>query len=390
MPTRRGWSLLGAGAALVGCWYVLGDPELLVVASFMLVAVLAALVYVHLAPTSLVVGRQLPGGSVHSGETTSITLVAKAPGRTVRNLRLSDDVHGLGRATFDVARVASGEHVTATYRVNCRPRGIYRVGPSTGAVTDPLGLASIGIRKGPVDRLVVYPYVEDLKFPLIRGTRAPVDARRPEHVHRGGEDFDTLREYQQGDDLRRIHWPSTAKADQLMIRQLDAPWQSRAMILLDTRSTSYESADAFETAVSGTASILTYLVSTGHATDLWTTESEITDAVHYSAAMELLAAIRTHDGLDIASAATQLRGRGGGGALVIVTGGADRELLAVNTLLAPDYSQTLLMLVSSSTPQAIIGYQRLGAVTVQVPPGSAWSHALQTAAKSSWETASAR
>jgi uncharacterized protein (DUF58 family) len=390
MPTGRGWGLLGAGLALTACWWILGDPELFVVAAFLVAAVLIALVYVHFASTRVSIGRQLPSSPVHSGETTSITLLARASGRTVRSLRLADNVHGLGRATFQVARIRPEEQVTASYRVTCRPRGIYRVGPTTGSVTDPLGLAEIGIRKGPVDRLVVYPYVEELRFPIIRGSRAPVDARRPEHVHRGGEDFDTLREFQQGDDLRRIHWPSTARTDQLMIRQLDAPWQSRAMVILDTRSNVYESADAFETAVSGTASIVTYLISTGHATDLWTTESELTDATHYSAAMELLAAVEPEEDLDIAAAATQLRGRGGGGALVIVTGSADRELLSVNTLLASDYSQTLLMMVSTSTPQAIVGYQRLGAVTVQVPPGSAWSHALQSSVRTSWETASAR
>ena len=52
----------------------------------------------------------------------------------------------------------------------------------------------------------------------------------------GGEDFFTLREYQQGDDLRRVHWPSSAKRDELMIRQLEMPWQSRALVVLDPGS----------------------------------------------------------------------------------------------------------------------------------------------------------
>ncbi len=55
----------------------------------------------------------------------------------------------------------------------------------------------------------------------------------------GGEDFFTLRDYEDGDDLRKVHWPSSAKRDRLMIRQLEMPWQSRALIVLDTEVANY-------------------------------------------------------------------------------------------------------------------------------------------------------
>ncbi len=390
MPTVRGWGLLGAGVALVVLWYYLGDPELFLVGIFFAIATLLASLYVHFVPTGVVVGRRIPSGSIHSGDTISIELTLQVPHRTVRNLRLVDSVGGLGHAAFEVAAIRPGDKANAAYKVTCRPRGVYRVGPSTGVVTDPLGLAERRIPKGTVDRLVVYPYIEDLRFPLHRGTRAPIDARRQEHLHRGGEDFNTLREYQIGDDLRRIHWPSFARTDQVMIRQLDEPWQSRSMVVLDTRAELYESDNAFETAVSGAASMITYLVSKGQPTDLWTTESAVVDASHYSSAMERLSAIGHHEEVDIASAAAEVRGRGGGGPLVIVTGAADRDLLNVTSMMSPDYAQTLVMVVASSTPQTIVGFNRLGAMTIQVQPGAAWAHAWEAGMRTSWETVSVR
>ncbi len=391
MPTRRGWSLLGAGSATLALWYFIGDSELLLVGSFLLVAVLLAWAYVAFAPTRVTVSRRLGSEAIHDGDTVSIGLVIESNSKTtVRNLTIEDGVEGRTHARFELAALRPSERSTATYRLTCRPRGVFRLGPSQGWVTDPLGLVEVGLRPGTVDRLVVYPYVEDLEVSLPKGSRAPVDARRPDQVHRGGEDFDTLREYQKGDDLRRIHWPSSARADRLMIRQLDAPWQSRALVVLDARTESYESSDAFETAVSGAASVLSQLVKAGHAADLWTTDSEPVDAGDYSGAMEKLAAIGARSSLDIVGAAAEVRSKGGGGALILVTGVADRPLLDVHGLLSPDYSHSVVMSVASTTPQALGAFQRLGALTIQVPPGSAWSLAWKPKLRSKWDVVSAR
>ena len=62
--------------------------------------------------------------------------------------------------------------------------------------------------------------------------------------------------YEVGDDLRRVHWPSTARRDELMIRQNETPWQGRATVLLDTRAR-FHTGYSFEAAVSAAASVLT-------------------------------------------------------------------------------------------------------------------------------------
>jgi uncharacterized protein (DUF58 family) len=391
MPTLRGWALSGAGLALILLWYALGETELLLTGLFLLVAQLVAVVYVRTRRPNLDINRRLGSSTVHDGETTTITLlVENLSRRPIGYLTIDDDVNRLGVATFEVARLKKKESTTATYRVTCRPRGVYRVGPTTVSATDPLGLAETSAGIGPVDRIVVYPAVEELSgFPISRGQDPAMQASRPDHSTRGGEDFYTLREYQRGDDLRRVHWPSSARTDVLMIRQLETPWQSRALVLLDVRSGSYESQDAFEKAVSGAATIVTHLVGAGFDADLWAGDAEPIDASRYTTAMERLALVQPDPAIDIEAVAARIRQKGGGGALVLVTGVADRSLLGVQQLLSRDYPTTVLMTASESTSQTLVSFHRLGVGTVSVAPDQPWAPAWQASLRNSWTTASA-
>ncbi len=390
MPTLRGWALSGAGLALLVLWYALGETELLLTGIFLLLAQAVALIQVRQRRPNLGISRRLGSSTVHDGETTTVTLLVENDSRhSVSRLTIEDDVNRLGVAVFEVARLKANESATATYRVTCRPRGVYRVGPTVVRANDPLGLAETSAQTGPADRIVVYPAVEQLNgFPIVRGQDPAMQASRPEHARRGGEDFYTLREYQQGDDLRRVHWPSSARTDELMIRQLETPWQSRALVLLDIRSPSYESQDAFEKAVSGAATVITHLVGSGFDADLWAGDAGTIDAARYSSAMEKLALVQPVSGIDIAAVAGRIRQKGGGGALVIVTGVADRPLLGVQQLLSGDYPTTVLMNASASTPQTLVGFHRMGVTTVTVAPDQPWAPAWMIAMRSSWTTAS--
>jgi uncharacterized protein (DUF58 family) len=174
-----------------------------------------------------------------------------------------------------------------------------------------------------------------------------------------------------------------------MIRQLETPWQSRAMVLLDVRSEVYESTEAFETAVSGAASVITHLVKSGFDADLWAGEPNAIDASRYAAAMERLALVEPSSSIDLESVATRIRHRGGGGALVIVTGTADRALVSVQQLLSRDYPTSALLGVSSTTPQTLAGFHRLGVATVTVAPGESWAEKWMTSMGDAWDVVSA-
>jgi uncharacterized protein (DUF58 family) len=151
-----------------------------------------------------------------------------------------------------------------------------------------------------VTGLLVYPRIEPLTLPKDSGTRRTVTAsarRQPTGSH--GEDFYTLREYVEGDDLRRIHWSATAKRDRYMIRQEETPWHARATILLDDRSRSHVSA-SWEKAVEAAASMCdmyhrsSYAFRLAFANDAGIRSSRGTD--HYHRCLDLLATADRSEG----------------------------------------------------------------------------------------------
>src|SRR5688572_23456948 len=223
MITARGGSVLGAGIALLIAWAVLGEIELLGAAAGLIVAVLAAVAVTTWNRPSLDVRRRLNPSLVHEGDRTAVDLSINNLRRLpVFNLTIADGVGGLGTARFAIGLLRRQEAVSASYRIVCRPRGVYRVGPASIKVSYPLGLATSESNAGDVDQLIVYPATEALSgYPYVRGRDPSQMASRPEQSQRGGEDFFTLRSYRSGDDLRRVHWPSSAKLDELMIRQME-------------------------------------------------------------------------------------------------------------------------------------------------------------------------
>ncbi len=386
MPTPRGWSALGAALALTLLWVGFGERELLAAASLLFLGSIAGLLVVSFGRPTLSVYRGLAPDQVHEGE-RAVVAFTMTSGRPLRNARLEDSVSRLGSAAFTVGRIDPGVEHTARYEILCRPRGIYTVGPAILRTTGPLGLAERRWTVGGVDRLAVYPRVDDLEgLPVVRGFDRSQQAARPTFSLSGGEDFYTLREYREGDDLRHVHWPATARHDELMIRQLELPWQSKALVLLDHRSSSFANSDAFEHAVSGAASILRHLHLGGFVPELWTLD-EAARVQHdrYRAAMERLASVQPRSGVRLQQAVTRHRTKGGGGILYLVTGAPDDDLLGAYRLLARDFGHTIVLAVTA--PTAVNDLQAGGMTIVSSPPGVSWAVTWAEVMEGTWSTA---
>jgi uncharacterized protein (DUF58 family) len=393
MPTFRGWAATGAALALAVLWLAFGEDLLLGLAVFLITAVLGGTAYVRLSGPRLALRRTINPEQLHDGERALVDL-SLASKRKVYRVRVEDRVHGLGSATFVADRVSSGDTMAGRYEVLCRPRGVYRVGPSLVSVTDPLGFAEATANAGTVDRLVVYPKVEDLAgLPTGRGQDQTINTSRANFWHSGGEDFFTLREYQQGDDLRRVHWPSSARRDELMIKQLEMPWQSRAFIVLDPRVEPHSSAESFEQAVKGAASVLRHLFRSGYTPTIWAGNGNGTavgNAEAYGHAMEELATIAPRKSLDLRHLVGRLRRSGmAGGVLVMVTGEADEADLAAFQLLSQDFYRTVVLSVEQGENDEIMGFARAGALVVRTSPSGVWAESWRNAMEHGWSTASA-
>jgi uncharacterized protein (DUF58 family) len=162
-------------------------------------------------------------------------------------------------------------------------------------------------------------------------------ADHPTALGRTGEDFYALRPYVTGDDLRRVHWPSTAKLDDLMIRQDEMPWQGRATVVLDLRA-SVHGPESLEVAVSAAASIVSASWSHRALVRLATSNGVDTGFAagyaHIEAMLEHLATAHLdHEG-HLLPLLAALRREGNGGALAIITTAAisGPELEAVTRL----------------------------------------------------------
>jgi uncharacterized protein (DUF58 family) len=393
MPTFRGWAATGAAFALFVLWLGFGEDLLLALSIFLLAAVIGGTAYVRLSAPKLNLGRSINPVQLHDGERALVDLSLTSK-RKVFRVRVEDRVHGLGSATFVADRVAVGDAMAGRYEVLCRPRGVYRVGPSLVSVADPLGFSEATTTAGTIDRLVVYPKVEELQgVPTGRGQDQTINTSRASLWHTGGEDFFTLREYQQGDDLRKVHWPSSARRDELMIKQLEMPWQSRAFVVLDPRVEPHRTAQSFEQAVKGAASVLRHLYRSGYTPTIWAGTGNGTivgNGEAYRVAMEELATVGPKTGADLRGLVSRLRRSGmAGGVLVMVTGDADEADVAAVKLLGQDFYKTVVLSVDQGENGKVDGFARAGALVVRSTPDGVWSESWRNAMEHGWSTASA-
>lgn len=258
MLTRRGW-LTGAGAAaLLVAGRVLGFVEGYVGGAVLAALLVVSALWLVVTRLSVEVSRELHPPKVHAGSDSRIDLVVTNRGRRRSPLlTLRDRVSGTRGALLVVNPLAPGGSARAAYRFPTERRGVVTIGPLEVEVADPLGLVRLVLPASGVSELIVYPRFERVApVPLTSGDDPLAGAEHPNALGRAGEDFYALRAYVVGDDLRRVHWPSTARHDELMVRQDELPWQGRATLVLDTRASRHDD-ETLERAVSAVASIVT-------------------------------------------------------------------------------------------------------------------------------------
>ena len=257
MLTRQGWIVGLLGLAFVLAGRLLGPLELYLVGGTLLALVVTAVAYTNLLRLNIGVERELHPPKVHAGSPSRVDLkVENKARRRTPVLGLRDAVSGTQGANLLVGPLDSGAVVRAAYRLPTERRGILKIGPLDVLLSDPIGLTETRLRASGVSELTVFPHVDTIApVPQTTGSDPMAGAEHPNALGRSGEDFYALRTYVVGDDLRRVHWPSTARHDDLMVRQDELPWQGRATVLLDVRRATVSPA-ALELAVSAAASIV--------------------------------------------------------------------------------------------------------------------------------------
>lgn len=276
MFTRRGKTLLASSVVIYGIarWASIGEMFALAVAA--LVFPLVSAVAVRVGRRALTFTRTVEPRRAFAGNVVRVAITVRndAPRRSPPLLIQDDLPPSLGGPLrSSVPTLAPGDHTTIVAERTTAARGRYEIGPLRARIVDPFGLASIDRIVAETAALMVYPAIEQLTEqspPEARGGGGRSAAHR---VAISGDELYGVREYALGDDLRKIHWRSTARRGDLMIRQDEVRPLPRATLLVDTRGVDPSHDPALEYAVSMAASVVWELARRGFALRLATADT---------------------------------------------------------------------------------------------------------------------
>jgi uncharacterized protein (DUF58 family) len=227
--TRRGKVALVLGCTTyLGAW-AFGSKILYPVALGLPVAVLLAWLWTALANRPLELRRRLPAGERLEGDDAEIWVEIASERRLVpARWTLRERIGKLGERTTTLN--ADGR---ARYVLERLPRGRYAFEGSVAVIEDPLGLERVEQPLSAPGALLVYPRLVELDRLFSESGRHSPDGRRLLLRRPSGFDLHSVREYEHGDSLRKVHWRSTARRAQLMVKELEDSPRDEVAVVLD-------------------------------------------------------------------------------------------------------------------------------------------------------------
>lgn len=337
--TRRGWTFTGAAGGLVLGSRILGAGPLAGLGIGAAILIVVALVWVRVRQPELRMMRSVRPARLHVGTEGRVVLDGFTGTKTPL-LTLTDRVDdGRRAARFLLPPSEPDAALRALYRIPTRRRGRHVVGPLVGSVTDPFGIARSTFVAADATDIVICPRIHALLPPQRGGGGEPAahaEGARVPAVEPLGE-FLALRDYEPGDDPRRVHWASSARRGELLVRQDEAASPGRVVLLLDARPEVHDDA-TFEVAVEAVASLAVSMRRVHSPFEAVTTQGEVLGRPGPGAVeilLERLAVVEVGEPDYLLPVIAGLRDRLGIGAVVAATGYLDARLADALALLRP-------------------------------------------------------
>ena len=269
MTTRgRRLLLLAAGLYLVSWGF--GTAVMFPVAIGLSIAPLVALIWVKALDRPMLLRRRTGHLELTEGQSVDVGLEVRPgtggpiPGRAVM-------VDRLGSRVIETELGRRGRVLRGRYEIANAPRGRYRMDGAELLIADPFGLAEARIPLDRADQMLVYPRVYELEG-LFTDGGTPGGDRGRSMLHRtAGYDLHSIREHQVGESLRRVHWRSTARRRQLMVKELQDTPRDEACVLLDGEAAALTGAapdSSFDMQVRAAASLLRRMSDAGQRSSL--------------------------------------------------------------------------------------------------------------------------
>ncbi len=219
--------------------------------------------------------RRAPVPSCGEGERVTVTLTVENQGRLPKMfLRVADtlpaSLQAVGEAAPLILHLGAGESTAVSYTLEAEKRGAYTLGPTLVSSTDPLGFYPHVQTIPSSAEMLVYPVVLALRQMAATGGGTWGQREQDSTVARGGGlDFHGVRDYQPGDELRRVHWRTTARTGKLAVMEYTQGAASNILVALDLQASAYADTgtgreSALEYAIKMTAAACDYLLRQGH------------------------------------------------------------------------------------------------------------------------------
>jgi|HubBroStandDraft_1064217.scaffolds.fasta_scaffold143427_1 uncharacterized protein (DUF58 family) len=352
--TTRGTSFVAAGVAAAVAGLLLGERMLVSVGLILLALPLLAAIAARRARYRLSCERMISPARVQAGQTAQVRLRLENVSQLSTGLMLAEDAvpYALGtRPRYVLDQIERGGVRELSYPLRSDLRGKFEIGPLEVRLADSFGLVELSRSFSAKSTFVVTPKVVPLSQTVISRSWAGEGDGMTRAAATAGEDDVIPREYRDGDELRRVHWRSTARYGQLMVRREEQRWRNRATVFLDTRRSSHAGSGAsssFELAVSAAASSGMHLAKEGLSGQLVTDAGPVRSAGMFEdILLETLATVRPSSGRDLSKCVTALKASSG---LIVVIAGrlsatAAQQLAACRR----DGSQAIAVLLAVST-----------------------------------------
>ena len=278
--TTRGRLFLFGGVTALASGLVASEQSVIRFSAFMAILPLLAAALISRHRYRLALVRTVNPVVISAGQSAEVTLTLTNEGRVPGAVMLLEEQvpYALGsRRRFTLGAIGAGWRRQVTYRVHSQLRGRYDLGPMSVRLTDPLGLVELGRAFRATSPIIVTPRATPLPPIALGGAAAGTGDNRPRAFAVGSAEDVTVREYRRGDDLRRVHWRSSARVGDLMVRREEQPWQSRATVFIDNRAHAHRGqgpSSSFEAAVSAAASVAVHLSQRGFMVRLVTATGE--------------------------------------------------------------------------------------------------------------------
>ncbi len=251
--TPIGWAVFATTVLAWALGWQLGWREPMVLAAGCVLLIVMSLLFLigraTLRVNVILQPRRVSVGAPAAGQ-VAVTNVSP---RRMWPIRLELRV-GAAVARFNLPSLPSGRQHDELFVIPTTRRAVVEVGPALTVRGDPLGLLRREVAWTGVTELFVHPRIVGLD-PLGSGLLRDLEGQSSNDISMSDLAFHTLRDYAAGDDRRYIHWRTSARTGQLMVRQFVDTRRIHATIVVDGDPASYATEEEFELALSAAGSI---------------------------------------------------------------------------------------------------------------------------------------